>query len=270
MAQREIPPLSYQDLACYTDNFSESNYLCHFQFGKLYRGKIGERYVMVKIWEVSEKYYYKPGDYEFRLMDEVCLLGHRKMINHPGMLKLLGYCYEDDLLGIVYDFKPFDTVYNLILEGVYPPYHFGVRWDERSLEKVVSKPVPATPRADLGSIGSGGPPKAYLGSAPEQLDEENFSLAVIVIWKSWDNRNKRRHGESGIKANELVGWCKVFLENFKQAHFRPIPLRNPTLPSLWKPPEDGFIKLNVDAAFPPGEDFYSTSLVARNSRGECL
>ncbi|KAL8028738.1 hypothetical protein ABFX02_14G180200 [Erythranthe guttata] len=124
MAQREIPPLSYQDLACYTDNFSESNYLCHFQFGKLYRGKIGERYVMVKIWEVSEKYYYKPGDYEFRLMDEVCLLGHRKMINHPGMLKLLGYCYEDDLLGIVYDFKPFDTVYNLILED-------GLTWLQR-------------------------------------------------------------------------------------------------------------------------------------------
>ncbi|KAL9142558.1 hypothetical protein ABFS82_14G177600 [Erythranthe guttata] len=124
MVQRKIPALPYQDLASWTDNFSESNYLCHFQFGKLYRGKIGERYVMVKIWEDSEIYNYKPGDNESRLVDEVSLLGHRNMVNHPGMLKLLGYCTEDDHLGVVYDFKPLDTLYNLILKD-------GLTWQQR-------------------------------------------------------------------------------------------------------------------------------------------
>ncbi|EYU42889.1 hypothetical protein MIMGU_mgv1a010357mg [Erythranthe guttata] len=95
----DILDLSYQDLSYYTDNFSESNYLGHFQFGKLYRGKIvhaeSTRYVMVKIWEVSEVYTCIPGYNEIRLM-------------------LYGYCYEGGHLGVVYDFKPFDSVFNLI------------------------------------------------------------------------------------------------------------------------------------------------------------
>ncbi|KAL9142560.1 hypothetical protein ABFS82_14G177800 [Erythranthe guttata] len=111
--------LSYQDLACYTDNFCESNFLGRFQFGKLYRGKIvhaeSTRYVMVKIWEVPKrKYIYRPGDNESRLMDEVVLLRSPLVVNHPNMVNLYGYCDEIGHLGVVYDFNPFDSVYNLI------------------------------------------------------------------------------------------------------------------------------------------------------------
>lgn len=72
MGHTNARKLSYEDLACYTDNFSESNYLIHFQFGKLYRGKIvwprRTQYVIVKIWEEPEIYNYMPGDNEGRLM----------------------------------------------------------------------------------------------------------------------------------------------------------------------------------------------------------
>lgn len=68
----QVFKLSYEDLACYTENFSETNYLNHFQFGKLYRGKIvgaqSTQYVLVKIWEVSKIYEYWDGDNEGRLM----------------------------------------------------------------------------------------------------------------------------------------------------------------------------------------------------------
>ncbi|KAL7128959.1 hypothetical protein ABFS83_13G030200 [Erythranthe nasuta] len=107
--------LKYEDLAVYTDNFSESNYLCHFQFGKLYRGKIvrDDRTltVMVKMWEILEKYNFVRGDNERRLMDEIMLLRHEM---HPGMVKLYGYCNENHNLGAVYEFNPFDSVFNLI------------------------------------------------------------------------------------------------------------------------------------------------------------
>ncbi|KAK6144761.1 hypothetical protein DH2020_021581 [Rehmannia glutinosa] len=113
--------LSYEELACYTNNFCESNYLGHFQFGKFYRGKIecAERtqYVLMKIWEVSKIYIYKRGDNELRLMDEVILPRHERVTNHPGMAKLYGYCFEGDHLGVVYDFKPFVSLFNLIPEA---------------------------------------------------------------------------------------------------------------------------------------------------------
>ncbi|KAL9142567.1 hypothetical protein ABFS82_14G178200 [Erythranthe guttata] len=116
----DIHNLSYQDLARFTDNFSESNYLCHFQFGKLYRGKIvhaeSTLFVMVKIWEDSQIYCYKPGDNESRILDEVILLRHHLVIDHPNMIKLYGFCYEVGRLGVVYDFNPFDSVYNLVLK----------------------------------------------------------------------------------------------------------------------------------------------------------
>ncbi|KAL8031875.1 hypothetical protein ABFX02_13G057900 [Erythranthe guttata] len=47
-------------------------------------------------------------------MDEVMLLRHEKLNNHPGMLKLYGYCKESDHVGVVYEFKPFASVFNLI------------------------------------------------------------------------------------------------------------------------------------------------------------
>uniref|UniRef100_A0A5B7ALJ9 Protein kinase domain-containing protein n=1 Tax=Davidia involucrata TaxID=16924 RepID=A0A5B7ALJ9_DAVIN len=122
MDPERIRRLSYEELKQYTDNFSEENYIGKFQFGKVYRGKIewaafgGTQHLTVKIWEVPEIYGYYPGDNEERMMDEIILLRHEKLIHHPGMVKLYGYCLEGDHLGAVYDFKPLDTVYNLLLK----------------------------------------------------------------------------------------------------------------------------------------------------------
>ncbi|KAG8387130.1 hypothetical protein BUALT_Bualt03G0221300 [Buddleja alternifolia] len=118
MTAGDYVQLSYKELECYTDSFSERSYLGHFQFGKLYHGKINclgwTQHVLVKIWEVPEIYNYFDGDNELRLIDELILLSHEKLTTHPGMVKLYGYCLEGDHLGVVYDFKPFDSVYNLI------------------------------------------------------------------------------------------------------------------------------------------------------------
>ncbi|KAK6144760.1 hypothetical protein DH2020_021580 [Rehmannia glutinosa] len=113
-----IQKLKYKKLVIYTDDFSESNYISRFQFGKLYRGLIPnprrKRYVMVEIWEVPEIYNYEPGDNKIRLMEETILLRHEMLISHPGMLKLYGYCCEGEHLGAVYEFRPFDSLFNLI------------------------------------------------------------------------------------------------------------------------------------------------------------
>ncbi|KAL7128960.1 hypothetical protein ABFS83_13G030300 [Erythranthe nasuta] len=113
-----IMRLSYEKLVLFTDDFSESNCIGNFQFGKLYLGKMMYpdkiKYLMVKKWDVPEKYDYKSVDNNLRLMEEMILLRHEMFINHPGMLKLYGYCFDRGLIAAVYKFKPFDSLFNLI------------------------------------------------------------------------------------------------------------------------------------------------------------
>ncbi|KAL7086965.1 hypothetical protein ACP275_13G036000 [Erythranthe tilingii] len=47
-------------------------------------------------------------------MEEVILLRNVPLISHPGMVPLYGYCNEGGHLAVVYEFKPFDSVVNLI------------------------------------------------------------------------------------------------------------------------------------------------------------
>ncbi|KAL7087142.1 hypothetical protein ACP275_13G048300 [Erythranthe tilingii] len=96
----DVVRLVYKSLVYYTDNFSESNFLGHFKFGKLYRGKKDNcgytKYFMVKIWDTDfPKIYFCEEDFYFRLLEEVALLRHEMVICHPGMVKLYGYYYKE-------------------------------------------------------------------------------------------------------------------------------------------------------------------------------
>ncbi|KAK4408875.1 LRR receptor kinase SERK2 [Sesamum angolense] len=114
--------LRFEDLRLYTDNFSDRNYLGKFQFGKVYHGKVPlqgsaqPKPVTVKIWESLPEYSYYPNENASRLMDEVVFLQEQEVL-HPGLMKLYGYCFEPEKCGIVYDFKSFNTVANLVLRG---------------------------------------------------------------------------------------------------------------------------------------------------------
>ncbi|KAG8387131.1 hypothetical protein BUALT_Bualt03G0221400 [Buddleja alternifolia] len=116
MEPPDVDKMTYERLVKYTNNFSESNYVGHFQFGKYYRGVIpwlpvrDSKHLMVKIYEDPEIY----NCNILRLMDEIILLRHEMFFNHPGMVKLHGYCREGNHLAAVYLFKPFDSVFNLI------------------------------------------------------------------------------------------------------------------------------------------------------------
>ncbi|KAL7128955.1 hypothetical protein ABFS83_13G030100 [Erythranthe nasuta] len=115
----DVVRLVYKSLVYYTDNFSESNFFSHFKFGKLYRGIKDNcgytKYFMVKIWDTDfPKIYNCEEDFYFRLLEEVALLRHEMVISHPGMAKLYGYYYKGSRFAVVYEFKPFDSLFNLL------------------------------------------------------------------------------------------------------------------------------------------------------------
>lgn len=72
MEPRNVIKFNHRKLASWTNNFSDSNYIGRFQFGKLYRGVFSYppwiTNFLVKIWEVPEMDSYEPGDNEIRLM----------------------------------------------------------------------------------------------------------------------------------------------------------------------------------------------------------
>ncbi|XP_012830658.1 PREDICTED: probable receptor-like protein kinase At5g56460 [Erythranthe guttata] len=122
MQPDHVRRFEYEELVGFTDNFSESNYIGRFQFGKIYRAVLGKTCptkLLVKIWEVPEIYSFKPVDNKIRLMEEVILLRHEVVIKHPCMVKMYGYCFDDEHLGAVYLLNPFDSIFNLISKDSY-------------------------------------------------------------------------------------------------------------------------------------------------------
>ncbi|XVF27818.1 hypothetical protein REPUB_Repub14bG0141700 [Reevesia pubescens] len=114
MESLEIGEISVEDLKLYTDNFSQDNFIGNFQFGKAYRGKIGDRSVVVKIWMAPKLYRCKHGENEARMEEELLLHADPRIKSHPNLAKLIGYC-RDSQLGVVYDLNPVDTLRTFIL-----------------------------------------------------------------------------------------------------------------------------------------------------------
>ncbi|XP_050208461.1 uncharacterized protein LOC126657741 isoform X2 [Mercurialis annua] len=105
---------SYKELSMFTNGFNEQNFIGKFQFGRVFRGMIQEKKVMVKIWEPSDEIYLaSQGGNKGRLRDEIALLRDARFSSHPNMVKLIGYCHEEEKLGAVYDLDPHQTLYNL-------------------------------------------------------------------------------------------------------------------------------------------------------------
>ncbi|XP_050208454.1 uncharacterized protein LOC126657740 isoform X2 [Mercurialis annua] len=117
---------SYENLRVFTNKFSEQNRIGNVQYGEVFRGKIDDKNVMVKIWKVNTELYLAGWFHnKDRLWDEMALLQDPKLISHPNLVKLIGYCYEEDGFGVVYDLDPHDTVRRLV------PREDGFTWLQR-------------------------------------------------------------------------------------------------------------------------------------------
>lgn len=57
------------------------------------------------------------------------------------------------------------------------------------------------------------------------------------------------------------------MESYHSAQIKPPPIESMNLPKVWKPPDRGGIKVNVDVAIPNGSDYVRVGLVARNEHG---
>ncbi|XP_050119694.1 probable serine/threonine-protein kinase PBL15 isoform X2 [Malus sylvestris] len=113
------------DLRACTNDFHQNNLIGFTQFGKLYRGRIRQgftgtdqvRDVTVKVWDEKSAGCSKLMHDEFLVVkEEVEFLTHPTLNGYPNLVKLIGYCCEKEVKGVVYDLNPWDTLQNLTVK----------------------------------------------------------------------------------------------------------------------------------------------------------
>lgn len=115
----ELHKLTSQDLSRFTAQFSPENLVGVTNLGKLYRGKMViddiSKDVAVKIIGIDKWIFRYTGDDRLERFEyELKFLQAPRIKGNPNLVKVIGYCEEEETLGIVYDLNPHDILENLI------------------------------------------------------------------------------------------------------------------------------------------------------------
>lgn len=103
-------------------------------------------------------------------------------------------------------------------------------------------------------------------------DSELIRIAK-VLWGIWFFRNKKVWESKIVTHVVAMDWSAKILsdwENAKQRRANMVPSTLTSIshaPPVWKPPDAGCFKLNVDASFHAGANTFSVGLVLRNHEG---
>ncbi|XP_020573842.1 probable serine/threonine-protein kinase PBL25 [Phalaenopsis equestris] len=96
---------TYKEIATATKNFSEDCILGSDECGRVYKGELQEVNEIVAIKQLQRNG--NQGENEF--FGDVVKLS---FLHHPNLVKLLGYCSEEDQISLVYEYIPFGSLQN--------------------------------------------------------------------------------------------------------------------------------------------------------------
>ena len=91
-------------------------------------------------------------------------------------------------------------------------------------------------------------------------------MLVCGAWTLWTGRNARRHGRKVWEPGATVRYISSLLEDLASLK-TPIKDKGASLPSVWRGPEEGRVKVNTDAAFDADSCTDSAGEVIRDHKG---
>eukprot|EP00268_Persea_americana_P033550 TRINITY_DN33209_c0_g1_i1.p1 TRINITY_DN33209_c0_g1~~TRINITY_DN33209_c0_g1_i1.p1 ORF type:complete len:377 (-),score=71.46 TRINITY_DN33209_c0_g1_i1:413-1543(-) len=118
---------TFSELKIITGNFRKDNLLGGGGFGNVYKGLITEDLKEgLKPLQVAVKVH--DGDNSFQghreWLAEVIFLGQ---LSHPNLVKLIGYCCEDEHRVLIYEFMPRGSVENHLFSKILLPLPWSIR-----------------------------------------------------------------------------------------------------------------------------------------------
>ena len=102
-----------------------------------------------------------------------------------------------------------------------------------------------------------------------KVSQADACVICCGAWAIWTERNTRRHGEAGRTIAQSVKWVTDTVMDLVMAGKENL-VKAPKVKAKWSPPENGVIKVNVDASFDENTNQGSSGLVIRDSFGNLL
>ncbi|KAG4211321.1 hypothetical protein ERO13_A02G096600v2, partial [Gossypium hirsutum] len=100
-------------------------------------------------------------------------------------------------------------------------------------------------------------------------DEQNKQLIAIFLWALWYRRNKLIHEGVKFSLQDLLGFIRGYGQEISLCQELGVSCRS--LPKeFWSPPDLGFIKLNFNTTFQSDSRTFTTTILARGSKGEIV
>ncbi|MBA0574331.1 hypothetical protein Golob_001545 [Gossypium lobatum] len=103
-----------------------------------------------------------------------------------------------------------------------------------------------------------------------EADDRHKKIIAISLWSLWHRRNKLVHEGVKFFRQDILGFISCFERelNLNSVNIRFIT--GPAGKEIWRPLDDGFIKINFDASFVQDKGLAITAVLARNHKGEVV
>lgn len=94
------------------------------------------------------------------------------------------------------------------------------------------------------------------------------AIILCGMWALWSIRNKKWHGEQSMSMNQAVSWARDTAFDLWQLRHQQAAAHSQPVPMVWCKPEQGWVKINSDAAFSEPLKQGATACVIRDQQGE--
>ncbi|KAL4273791.1 hypothetical protein GQ457_13G014330 [Hibiscus cannabinus] len=109
--------------------------------------------------------------------------------------------------------------------------------------------------------------KAWLESVQLNMNQEQFTFFMTLLWNLWNRRNKWIHDGQLIPQRIVVDYAQLLSADLLNAQETSRASNPSASQERWARPLQDRIKINVDGAFNPTSRKVAVGVIARNSHG---